>query len=142
MHQALGIPASKRGHRTAQNLKKKYAIFDECESIAIVRNPFDRMVSLYEFRKKKGAVGKKTFTQWVKSKLISNKNITMDFMNNMDCIYKGKYLVKHVLIYEHLDEDYERLNQEVYKGALPPLPNLMQRKKKIIEHIMMNLLRN
>jgi len=126
MHQALGVQPKLRGHKTAQRLRELYNNFDECESIAIVRNPFDRMVSLFEFRVRGANKSKnKNFNRWIAAQLVAKKKLSMDYMNNLDCIHDGgKYLVKHVLRYENLQEDYAKLSRDVYSGTLPPLPKL------------------
>jgi hypothetical protein len=63
---ALEIEPEKRGHRSLSDLYKLYKdAVQKTPCFAVARNPWDRVVSLYEFRKQKG-YHSMTFKDWLR----------------------------------------------------------------------------
>lgn len=127
LNSVLEIPDKNRGHRTALELYQMYPEYRNTLSLAVVRNPWDRMVSLFEYRKKKRHIKHLeedvSFEKWILDKRTPFYAGHMEWMNQSDIIStNGTSLVSNILRYEYLEEDYKELQN--YFKTLPSLKKL------------------
>jgi len=122
INELLEIDPKYRGHRTPKDLLKMYPQYKNSISIAVVRNPWDRMVSTYEFRKSKGYdtyMGKEySFKDWVLNPHTPTSGGYMEWMNQYDVLYDDEFLVSSVLRYEFLEEDLQEVFSELDLGSV------------------------
>lgn len=110
INEILEIPPEHRGHNYPKELERR-----KCISFCIIRNPWDRMVSLYRFRKKKGhdkIIFKEkdySFKEWLFNQNVSQIAGKMEWENqvNIICDKNSKLLVDYVLKYENLVEEWK-----------------------------------
>ena len=106
-------------HARLKDAKRKYL---KCEKIAVVRNPWERMVSLYCFIKqkklwwdtRKGKIIKidklPEFTTWLIDYGKKSHNLVTTDIPQFDWIsLKGKLAVDHIIRYENLHSDVKKV---------------------------------
>jgi hypothetical protein len=134
--QALG-PLSPFGHKTAMLLQSSIekSVWDSAFKFCIVRNPWDRMVSWFEFGRLNMRDRKnnyyKSFDAWVLDgmphgwgtewKLPEQENDPLNQLNFF-MLYRQKSLVNFMGRYEHLEEDFEYIREHV--GRHVSLPHI------------------
>ena len=111
INQALQIDRDNRGHRTILEIKNNTDehIFNEYSKAAVVRNPWDRVYSLYRMRIRDGNTDF-SFKNWFWYPPTRNADPYF-WMNQFDMISddSDNVLVDHVLSYENLNEDWNNL---------------------------------
>lgn len=109
INEFLEIKPDNRGHRTPLQLSELYTEYSSTPSFAVIRNPWDRMVSLYKFRKNKGhdkhLIGDYSFQQWLLSTQTPKMAGYMEWVNQYDLLFKDKNLVTEVIEYSNLVEE-------------------------------------
>ena len=140
VNDTLKINNKRTGHKTLKEIRNNIDldIYDKYTKFSIIRNPFDRMVSLYSYRIKNkdnwvmyGFPSNKrkevTFEWWfwnfdVHLHMISSPR--MQSMSCYDCLIDktGQLGVNHILRFEHLKEDWNNMF-EVLDLKAPKLLN-------------------
>ncbi|MGB0508190.1 MAG: sulfotransferase family 2 domain-containing protein [Pikeienuella sp.] len=126
-----------RNHMSARAIRTKVGrqVWNRYYRFSIIRNPYDRMVSMFWSRMEKPdrvvlrsapfATVKSRFHQWLAAQGTSN---------NLNKLTIGPRLCVHyVLRYEHLAEDFADLTSEL-EGAPISLPRLKTNRRKRTEH--------
>lgn len=94
--------------------------FDEYLKFCVIRNPYDKMVSLYYYKK-----SKLSFKEFVKKNDVNNLNIHS---------INGKSVCDYFIRYEYLEKDIKKLckklNIDSYDLSLLPKHKSTQRKNK------------
>ena len=141
----LGIDEIRKGHWELNQLQNMLTseVYDSYTKIGVVRNPFERIVSLYSYRMKSESnwyptcvpydkIKEKTFDWWfwnfdVQLHLLSDP--TMQSMSCYDCLTDstGKLGVDRILRFEQLDEDWKLVCDELKIDA-PSLPKINKSK--------------
>lgn len=102
------------GHITCENLKEiiPAKVFNNYLKFAIVRNPFDWQVSLYNYalkdpRHHEHELTKsfKSFDKYLEWRIDGNFSLQSDFIYSKD----GELLVDEILKFENLDVDFKRV---------------------------------
>lgn len=108
INEFLEISPENRGHKYPWELKKRSG-----SSFCIIRNPWDRMVSLYRFRKKKGhdvslfSNPDYSFKEWLLNPNTPRNAGKMEWVNQVDIIRPlEEFVVDYILRYEYLNEDW------------------------------------
>jgi hypothetical protein len=108
INEFLEIKLDNRGHRTPSQLSKLYTKYSSTPSFAVIRNPWDRMVSLYKFRKNKGhdkhLIGDYSFQQWLLSTQTPKMAGHMEWANQYDLLFDETNLVSEIVEYSNLEE--------------------------------------
>jgi hypothetical protein len=120
MSRAIGF--KRKIHRSASKIKKiiNDKEWDNSIKFTIIRNPFSRVVSQFNFHKKTGQLDKNiSFHDWV-VKTYKNRKIKYKFLRNL-YIYKNqiewisienKIIVDDILRFESLDNDLKLFNEK------------------------------
>lgn len=115
----LDIPKSGAhgSHRTYKELRSELGTtLDRFPSFAIVRNPWDRMVSIFKYRKKNNYLHHIspdcTFEEWLFHPNTPQCSGHMEFANQIGCLIDGKHSVTDCLRYEYLEEDWSLLSKK------------------------------
>ena len=110
-------------HISAKQLRDKLGagVFDKAKKISIVRNPYDRLVSMYYWTiEEKAAKGDMAFAEWLRY------NPEYVRQNYEHYFIDRKFVVDHVIRYENLLEDCFAL-----EGEFSSLEGLSYSMKKI-----------
>lgn len=111
-----------KNHKRAESIRNDLGKekFDEYLKFCVIRNPYDKMVSLYYYVK-----SKLSFKEFVKKNDINNLNIHS---------INGKSVCDYFIRYEYLEEDIKKLckklNIDSYDLSLLPKHKSTQRKNK------------
>lgn len=113
------------GHFYARAIRRYYGAtrYQELDSFAVVRNPWDRTYSAYQYLKEGGAgpKGDARFRQMITERYPTFRDFVMEWMNpeaieiqvhfypqwRFLCDDDGNLIVKTLLRQEHLDQDFE-----------------------------------
>lgn len=131
IEQALGLHFEDR-HKTAQEKIKEMgqARWQKKFTFTIVRNPWDRVVSHYFFRKKTNQTNLRTnpveFNDWVKLVYLDKNPFYYDkpkmFMPQFDWIAdeSGKILVDYIGRFENLESDFKKICHQLDRNCHLP----------------------
>lgn len=110
--------------------------WDKCLTFAIIRNPWDKIVSQYHYRLKTNQTDLKeipiSFSEWIYRAFGEKDPLYYDFpkmfMPQTEWIADadGRILVDEIVRFENLDEDFNRVMQKL--GKRVTLPHLRQSK--------------
>ncbi len=87
-------------------------IFDNAKKVAVLRNPWERMSSYYNFRQHKGHDPKGLkFTNWIRSGMMSINMTPYDSLSQYHwCLAENKFRIwesmDYILNYENLNQDW------------------------------------
>ena len=131
MNKVLEIEPKKTKHYPLSVLEAytPEPIFDNAIKIAIVRNPWERMVSHYVYRQQKGHDQKGApFYLWLRKGAIQFNMQTFDSMPQCKWLMKQDSLeaensIDYVMNFEKLDEQWEEIC-DLEKLSCEPLPKL------------------
>lgn len=108
------------------------ALWDEMWSFGIVRNPFDRMVSAYEYRRQilesnetSGPAKSLSFKEWLKQDVLphtNNRYVTEWQSQTIMLSDETGIIVDDVYLYENLDQAWEEIQKKI--GIQRELPRL------------------
>jgi len=102
--------------------------WDSFFKFTIVRNPWDRVVSMYWWDKERGD----TFSEWLAKCKVKGVNSEHDFFHEDYYFKDGKKIADYYLRYENLESDYESVCHHIgipYK-KLPKLKHNIRIDKK------------
>ena len=134
---AIGLPI--KDHLTAKEVIAKVgqSKWNEAYKFTLVRNPWDKAVSLYEYRRKKGrtdiAARGIPFSDWVKMTYGENKNYdyynARAFQPQVDWLKdnEGKISMNFVGKFESINEDFNHIKSVIGLDAELPYLNASKR---------------
>lgn len=102
-------------HGGMQHIKKDFNLSSNCSTFAVVRNPWDRMVSAYEFKKRKSSL-QLGFSEWLYSEPEKNNNW---FTFKTPQIKWLPTMPTWILRFENLQEDFKIIQN--YSKCYEPL---------------------
>lgn len=126
IEKALGLPF---GHQTAAMRVARLGAeeWNRRYSFTFVRNPWDRLVSQYHYRKSRGRLGSDVdFRSWVRATLLECdedlRGWSVMFLSQVDRISSpnGDVLVDDIFRFENLEEDFGRLCRRIGLDAVLP----------------------
>lgn len=139
----FGRITNHKTHLTAYKLRRIVNNYNKCFSFAVVRNPFERMVSLYFYRKtsgKDGGVYGLGFKDWIKY-IYSDRfdrsqtvhtlidiNFHLGTQLNWIVDRGGKIIVSKVLRFENLKKDWKYVTDILGKDVKLNLRNATNHK--------------
>lgn len=128
MHNPEYAPVLEGGHRPlpihlwARHIRKGAGeeTWEQVFSFACVRNPWDRLVSLYRFRKRRNQVPQqREFLPWLEGlDQVHDGGLTPQW-DRLSCPDSGRLIVDCVLRYETLGRDFRALCGQL---GIPPRP--------------------
>ena len=136
IEEALGL---RFRHRTARQIIEEIGPgkWRECFTFAVVRNPWDKVVSHYSYRVETNQTGmgdgKMGFADWVRESYGRRNPVFHDkplmFMPQVDWISdeKGRILVNFVARFENLQADFDTVCERIGRQQVP-LPHRKQSK--------------
>ena len=115
---ALGQPLT--AHPTAEEIRDRIGrrVYESKPSFAVVRNPFDRFVSLFEFRRRRGLIPDGiSFDHWTRETIVERNPIWMGnsrwFMPQICWVTaaadRGTLIVNEIARFESLNTDFARI---------------------------------
>lgn len=126
VERALGLPFN---HQTASMRVERLGVeeWNRRYSFTFVRNPWDKLVSQYHFRKERDRLQRDVdFSEWIRSIFVDGDEKLMirrsKFINQLDWIsdLSGEVLVDDIYRYESLHDDFDTLCLKVGKNAVLP----------------------
>lgn len=136
---AIGLPV--KDHLTAKEIIAKTGKqkWDAAYKFTVVRNPWDKVVSLYEYRRKKNktqiASQDITFTQWVKLTHGQDRNSfyndnVKSFQPQVEWLKddEGTIAINFVARFETLHADFDQIRDAIGTGADLPHLNASSRR--------------
>jgi len=136
---AIGLPV--KDHLTAKEIIGRIGKqnWNSAYKFTVIRNPWDKVVSLYEYRRKKNktqiASGGIRFTEWVKLTHTENRNPF--YYNNVKSFQpqvewlkddEGDITIDFVARFETLGADFEQIREAI--GCAAELPHLNASSRK------------
>src|SRR6056297_3397320 len=123
-------------HATAMEFKKEIMpdLWDNLYKFAFVRNPWDRVISLYKYRILRGRIDQKTsFKQWAEEMFSNPSLISKRKRVNVPQTHwlvdeEGKFIVDFIGRFENFDADFNRLCKIINVKATLPHLNKTQHK--------------
>jgi len=117
INEILEIPESSRGHKSILDIKDDVGedIFNNYTKIAVVRNPWDRVYSLYKMRVRDGY--NQSFKTWffetvrMKEKVILGDHMFWKCQYDMISDKNNNIIVDNVLRYETLEQDWDNFRK-------------------------------
>jgi hypothetical protein len=135
---AIGLPV--KDHLMATEIIERIGrqAWDAAYKFTVVRNPWDKVVSHYEYRRKKDKTGIATgnigFTDWVRMTYGPDKdtfyyNNPRSFQPQVDWLKDADGLISmdYIIRFESLREDFEHVRQQI--GLDTELPHLNASKR-------------
>lgn len=146
LNKVLDIGEDEGGHKTVKFLKSilDKSVYESHKKVSIIRNPFDRLVSLYkatepqfiDMANEKGFGGKDyySFEAWFWDIVSHVNNITSEPLFYMSCYdimtdESGKLDIDYVIRFENLEEDLKNMFNDM-GFDVPTLPKLNMASKK------------
>ena len=135
---AIGLPV--KHHLMATEVIDRIGVdaWDQAYKFTVVRNPWDKVVSHYEYRRKKNkteiATRNVPFSEWVKKTYGPDKdpfyyNNPRSFQPQADWLkdHEGRISMDYVIRFESINEDYEHVKKAI--GLDADLPHLNASKR-------------
>lgn len=120
------------GHLRAVELRDYYHEYEDAFTFAVVRNPFDRMVSLYEYKRRKWQAANRHrqlywgFDEWVRMCFVDDETETLGFTPRFlkPCTWwvqddDGQIIVDKIIRFEPFDEAVNTLHKECQARGIP-----------------------
>ena len=136
---AIGLPVKQ--HLTAREIIERISrdAWDSAWKFAFVRNPWDRAVSLYEYRRMKNKTGIESnaisFGDWVQRVFgddpdPSYHNKTRPFLSQSDWLKddEGAITLEFIGRFEHLADDFDQVAERIAPGVRLPRLNASRRR--------------
>jgi len=125
-------------HSTIMELKNHYSDedFNEFHKFAVIRNPWDRLLSLYSWPDKT-KYNKKSFLKYFKGvkEVDAYKKRALWTINKFVCDEKGDIMVDTLLDFENLNNDFMKLNSKLGLTE-DTLPHINRTKVKSFREVM------
>jgi len=129
INKILGIKKKQGGHNTlGEVLNEVGDEFYKHPSIGVIRNPWDRMVSVYKYRKKKKYEHhlkhyNYTFEDWLFDPFTPRISGHMEWLPQIQSLSSNNTLVNYILRYEELQEGWEFISEKLKLPSELPILN-------------------